>query len=78
MSKLPLPNLPVSNAAADSYERRLSVKLNENFSAHRQAINKLAGILPVYANNAAAVAGGLVEGDHYRTGADPDFIAVVH
>lgn len=34
--------------------------------------------LPVYANNAAAVAGGLTAGDFYRTGADPDPVMVVH
>jgi hypothetical protein len=34
--------------------------------------------LPVYANNSAAVAGGLVAGDFYRTGADPDIVCVVH
>jgi hypothetical protein len=34
--------------------------------------------LPVYANNAAAVAGGLVAGDFYRTGIDPDPACVVH
>ena len=33
--------------------------------------------LPVYANNAAAITGGLAIGDLYRTGADPDFICVV-
>ena len=38
---------------------------------------KLTG-LPVYANNAAALAGGLVAGDLYRTGADPDPVMVVH
>ena len=37
-----------------------------------------AGALPVYANNAAAVAGGLAVGDFYRTGADPDPVCVVH
>jgi hypothetical protein len=37
-----------------------------------------AGQLPVYANNAAAVAGGLAVGDFYRTGADPDPVCVVH
>lgn len=35
-------------------------------------------ILPVYANNAAAITGGLGVGDFYRTGANPDFVAVVH
>jgi hypothetical protein len=34
--------------------------------------------LPVYANNAAALAGGLTAGDCYRTGADPDPICIVH
>lgn len=31
-----------------------------------------------YANNAAAVVGGLVVGSLYRTGGDPDAICVVH
>ena len=34
--------------------------------------------LQIYANNAAAIAGGLVVGDFYRTGADPDVVCVVH
>jgi hypothetical protein len=34
--------------------------------------------IPVYADNAAAIAGGLKAGMFYRTGADPDIIAVVH
>jgi hypothetical protein len=34
--------------------------------------------MPVYANNAAAVSGGLVAGDLYRTGADPDPVMIVH
>lgn len=34
--------------------------------------------LPVYANNAAAIAGGLIPGAFYRTGADPDPVMVVH
>lgn len=34
--------------------------------------------LPVYANNAAAIAGGLAAGDFYRTGGDPDLVCVVH
>ena len=37
----------------------------------------LAG-LSVYANNAAAVTGGLAVGDLYRTGGDPDTVCVVH
>jgi hypothetical protein len=34
--------------------------------------------LPIYANNAAALAGGLTAGAFYRTGADPDVVCVVH
>ncbi len=34
--------------------------------------------LPIYANNAAALAGGLTIGAFYRTGADPDPVCVVH
>lgn len=34
--------------------------------------------LPVYANNAAAVAGGLPVGAFYRTGGDPDQVCIVH
>jgi len=34
--------------------------------------------LPIYANNAAAIAGGLTAGAFYRTGGDPDPVCVVH
>ena len=34
--------------------------------------------IPVHANNTAAVNAGLGPGDFYRTGANPDYIAVVH
>lgn len=34
--------------------------------------------LQVFANNAAALAGGLAVKDFYRTGADPDVVCVVH
>jgi hypothetical protein len=34
--------------------------------------------LPVYANNAAAISGGLTAGAFYRTGGDPDPVCVVH
>jgi len=41
--------------------------------------SKLAVVgLPVYANNAAAITGGLAAGDFYRTGGDPDLVCVVH
>jgi len=34
--------------------------------------------LPPYANNAAAIAGGLTAGDFYRTNGDPDTVCIVH
>lgn len=34
--------------------------------------------VPVYANNAAAITGGLLEGDLYRIGGDPDHLCIVH
>lgn len=34
--------------------------------------------VPVYADNAAAITGGLVIGALYRTGADPDHLCIVH
>jgi hypothetical protein len=39
---------------------------------------KIKATLSVYANNAAAIAGGLVAGQLYRTGADPDQVCIVH
>ena len=41
--------------------------------------SKLAVLgLPVYADNASAITGGLTAGDFYRTGGDPDLVCVVH
>ena len=34
--------------------------------------------LPIYANNAAAITGGLKAGALYRNGADPDLVCIVH
>ncbi|HYX29665.1 MAG TPA: hypothetical protein VE863_13950 [Pyrinomonadaceae bacterium] len=34
--------------------------------------------LPIFKNNAEAIAGGLTVGAFYRTGGDPDLVAVVH
>ena len=34
--------------------------------------------LPIYANNASAILGGLSIGTMYRIGGDPDFVCVVH
>jgi trimeric autotransporter adhesin len=34
--------------------------------------------LPIYSNNASAIAGGLTVGAFYRSGGDPDLVCVVH
>jgi hypothetical protein len=47
-------------------------------AAQKTRLDTLLGALAVYANNAAAKVGGLTTGDHYRTGADPDVVCVVH
>lgn len=45
----------------------------------RTAGSKLAVVgLINYADNAAAITGGLAAGDFYRTGGDPDLVCVVH
>jgi hypothetical protein len=55
----------------DSIEANIAAKISINSPL-------LFSDIPVYANNAAAKADGLVEGDIYRTGGDPDLICVVH
>ena len=45
---------------------------------HTQGADTSVGALTVYANNAAAVAGGLAVNDLYRNGADPDLVCIVH
>jgi len=45
---------------------------------HSQGTDTSVGALTVYADNAAAVAGGLAVNDLYRNGADPDLVCVVH
>jgi len=45
-------------------------------TVYRQGLRLMT--TPVYANNAAAIAGGLGVGTAYRTGADPDQLCIVH
>ena len=61
--------------------KKMSVKLNAPDNA--LVVNELTlalalTLVPQYANNAAAVAGGLTAGTLYRTGADPDAVCIVH
>lgn len=65
-----------------SFEQPNPVSMNK-FDVQQwwRALNALAtGLsdLPIFANNAAAIAGGLIAGQFYRTGADPDVVCVVH
>jgi hypothetical protein len=85
---------PSPSVGAATIERLfLGLPLSNNKAAARSFVNLLAygadnftmtqtpGLferLPVYANNAAAVAGGLLPGTLYRTGGDPDLVGVVH
>ena len=58
-------------------KRRLNIKLNEILNMYRQRINTLIQNpnLPAYADNAAAIAAGLVVGDlYYRTGHGLDIV----
>jgi hypothetical protein len=48
--------------------------INEGQLMGKSLVNSLSS----YANNAAAIAGGLVAGQLYRSGGDPDIVAIVH
>ena len=41
-------------------------------------LQKFVTLPPTFANNTAAIAGGLTAGEMYRTGADPDVLCIVH
>ncbi len=58
-------------------------EIDVNLDLYASFINGIAAgtaifSLSVYANNAAAITGGLVAGNLYRTGADPDTVCIVH
>jgi hypothetical protein len=55
-----------------------SFKYGTVYATNLNASNINLGSIPVYANNAAAISGGLSAGDVYRTGADPDPLCIVH
>jgi predicted component of type VI protein secretion system len=59
----------------DRFEpERLDRQINALVMAINALMSRLAN-LPVYADNAAALAGGLMVGEYYRIG---DVVAVVH
>lgn len=59
---------------------RARVDANGNFGIGTTTPKSVLHVvgLPVYANNAAAITGGLTAGAFYRTGGDPDTVCVVH
>lgn len=64
------------SANADSFLCANNGKLGVG-TDHPTSIIQVVG-LPVYANNAGAVTGGLTVGAFYRTGSNPDPVCVVH
>lgn len=64
-------NVPLGN------NERLKLRIVDLVVYAEWVSNPLSN-LSVFANNAAAVAGGVPVGGFYRTGADPDVVCVVH
>ena len=52
--------------------------VNPMFTITEAGVIVVGTAMSIYANNAAAVAGGLAVGSLYRTNADPDPVCVVH
>lgn len=71
----------LSRFGVDGWQNAVTVKQNSgNLGIGTTApTSKLQVVgLPVFKNNAAAISGGLTVGAFYRTGGDPDLVAVVH
>lgn len=76
----------MSNAYGVSIKPQKQTGVTNGWGVYQEGVNDVNYFqgkvqlpnLAVYANNAAAVAGGLSAGMLYRTGGDPDVIAVVH
>jgi hypothetical protein len=63
----------------DKEKRLRALEVTRSGGVSRTTVEALfTEVPPVYANNAAAVAGGLTVGERYRTGGDPDILCVVH
>lgn len=73
-------DLGLGNGTSSSFTQWMTLKSGGNVGINcLLPTSKLQVVgLPVYANNAAAIAGGLTVGAFYRTGADPDPVCVVH
>lgn len=60
--------LNTSSSTTGFYLRRTSGRIG---------LGNISG-MPIYANNGAAISGGLISGEFYRTGGDPDLVCIVH
>jgi len=69
----PIRNYPLVSMGTGDWWVILCKALTAIDTDHRKAVG-----LSVYASNALALTGGLVVGDLYRTGTDPDSVCVVH
>ena len=58
--------------------RKLTITTVGNVGISVDANGRIIVSLPTFANNAAAVTGGLSAGMLYRTGGDPDPVCIVH
>lgn len=59
--------------------KKLSVFADPNLDRQiEEIVREWNKPIPIFADNAAALAGGLKIGNFYRTGADPDPVCVVH
>lgn len=74
MAVLPTTATPVAHQFLTGYNAVTGV-----FTEGQPSATDINGTsLQVFANNAAAIAGGLVAGNLYRNGSDPDVVCVVH
>lgn len=67
-------NIKFRNAVSGTKDTEITWVESGTFSSTGLNLPTLSS----YANNAAAIAGGLVAGDLYRTGGDPDVVCIVH
>ena len=76
----PVGNAPTNSGPAWDQDGNLQGNWGRFFTSISRFIQGLqySTGLPIHANNAAAKAAGLVPGQYYRLGGDPDLIAVVH